>query len=357
MLYRICMLCLVSASLFGAEHIYLKTPGISRENIIGTAVGIRPYRKSGVRIEAEMIQDKLIIHNYGYGGSGLTTSFGGSQEVLDLLDQQLISSKKVAVLGAGVAGLVVAHDLLERGYEVHLYADKWNPDLTSNVAGGIWTPFDSSDALSDEKKDLQKRMAEISEQRFLRCVTENPPEFPGVVVRNHYRVLPESSDQTNNTARIGEEVILHLDNGLTRKGLKNQRLGIDGKIFMNALFAKVKNKGAILHQQHFEVLDDVLNVTEPVIINCMSMGSRKIFDDQEFLPVRGCLVYFKKDQEIDYLLHQGIPNSDYYVTIHSWDDRLIVGGVHQEGIEELIAPPEVIETLIENAEKCLSGRL
>ena len=72
MFYKIAFFCLFAISGLSLEHVYLKTPVISKENIIGTNVGIRPYRKTGVRIEAEKIRNKLIIHNYGYGGSGLT---------------------------------------------------------------------------------------------------------------------------------------------------------------------------------------------------------------------------------------------------------------------------------------------
>jgi D-amino-acid oxidase len=88
MFYKTALLCLLCTSLLSAEHVYLKTPSIAQQEIIGTSVGIRPFRKSGVRLESEWIQDKLIIHNYGYGGSGLTLSFGGASEVLEILDHQ-----------------------------------------------------------------------------------------------------------------------------------------------------------------------------------------------------------------------------------------------------------------------------
>ena len=128
-------------------------PQFIKENIIGTNVGIRPFRKTGVRIEAESVDGKLIVHNYGYGGSGLTLSFGGVQEVLAILDSHKVASKTVAILGVGVAGLTTAYDLLERGYEVRLYANEWPPHLTSNVAAGIWTPLFFPKNLSEEKNN------------------------------------------------------------------------------------------------------------------------------------------------------------------------------------------------------------
>jgi hypothetical protein len=40
----------------------------------------------GLRIEAEEIGNKLVIHNYGHGGAGVTLSWGCAQKVIDLLD-------------------------------------------------------------------------------------------------------------------------------------------------------------------------------------------------------------------------------------------------------------------------------
>ena len=140
--------------LFGEQHVYLTTPNLSKENMIGTNVGIRPFRKSGVRIEAVQLQDKLIVHNYGYGGSGLTLCFGGSKEVSDILKSHSLLPKKAAVLGAGIAGLATAYDLLLQGYQVTIYADAWSPNLTSNVAAGIWSPL----FLSDDSPCFKKPM-------------------------------------------------------------------------------------------------------------------------------------------------------------------------------------------------------
>lgn len=52
-------------------------------------LGYRYVRKieNGLRIEAEEIGDKLIIHNYGHGGSGVTLSWGSAVKVLQLIDR------------------------------------------------------------------------------------------------------------------------------------------------------------------------------------------------------------------------------------------------------------------------------
>ncbi len=53
--------------------------------IIATRVGLRPYRRSGVRVEAGRMADgRTVIHNYGHGGAGFTLSWGCAQTVLKL---------------------------------------------------------------------------------------------------------------------------------------------------------------------------------------------------------------------------------------------------------------------------------
>lgn len=58
---------------------------IAPPRIIATRVGLRPYRRSGVRVEAGRLTDgRAIIHNYGHGGAGFTLSWGCARSVLEL---------------------------------------------------------------------------------------------------------------------------------------------------------------------------------------------------------------------------------------------------------------------------------
>jgi len=358
MLYKIILCCLVTVSLFSIEQVYLKTPDLFKENIIGTVSGIRPFRSSGVRIEAEYIGDKCIVHNYGYGGSGFTLCFGGAKEVLDILDHHISSSKTVAVLGAGVIGLATAYDLLAQGYEVHLYASEWTPHLTSNIAAGIWTPLLFPKNLSEEKKQFHLKLQNNAEKRFMKSVVESP-EFSGVRLINCYSFLAQNVQESERT-KEREEVIACFDNGITKKGRKIVEIAIEGQLFLDDLFLKVKEKGAILTQCKFESLEDLVKLEEPLIINCTSMGAISLFNDESFLPVRGQLVYFKPQPEIDYLYSHQIDNApddsaQFFVSIYPWSDRIILGDVYELDEEEPIVVPEIIDKIIENGRKNFSG--
>ncbi|MGZ5025258.1 MAG: FAD-dependent oxidoreductase [Chthoniobacterales bacterium] len=58
---------------------------IKPPEVLGERVGLRPFRRSGVCLRADMLRDgRRVIHNYGHGGSGFTLSWGCAKEVLAL---------------------------------------------------------------------------------------------------------------------------------------------------------------------------------------------------------------------------------------------------------------------------------
>ena len=60
-------------------------PELDRTKIIGESAGLRPSR-SEVRLESELVNDTLIVHNYGHGGAGVTLSWGCADEVVSLIE-------------------------------------------------------------------------------------------------------------------------------------------------------------------------------------------------------------------------------------------------------------------------------
>jgi D-amino-acid oxidase len=53
--------------------------------VLAERVGLRPFRKSGVRLQRDRLRDgRTAIHNYGHGGSGFTLSWGCAEDVFDL---------------------------------------------------------------------------------------------------------------------------------------------------------------------------------------------------------------------------------------------------------------------------------
>jgi len=61
--------------------------GIEGLSIIRHAVGLRPHRKDGVKLEKEKIKGVWVVHNYGHSGYGYQVSYACSEAVIKLVDE------------------------------------------------------------------------------------------------------------------------------------------------------------------------------------------------------------------------------------------------------------------------------
>ncbi|HEY7699824.1 MAG TPA: FAD-dependent oxidoreductase, partial [Vicinamibacteria bacterium] len=118
---------------------------VSKDRIIRTVVGLRPFRAPGFRVEKEKLGRKIVVHNYGHGGGGITLSWGTSHLAVEELFREEPPRGGVAVLGAGAVGLATARLLQRQGVEVTIYAKNLPPKTTSNIAAGQWSPYFVSD--------------------------------------------------------------------------------------------------------------------------------------------------------------------------------------------------------------------
>lgn len=297
----------------------LKAPNLNDDQIIGYNVGLRPYRTSGIRIEKQRINSKTVIHNYGYGGSGLTLSWGGAQEAVALLDHESLSKEKsIAIIGCGVIGLTVAHTLLDMGYKVHIYAREFPPHTTSNIAAGLYSPYAVSLGNQPGAQQRFERMCTISWQKLSSLATTENPEFAGVVLMDFYHF-------ENNVQNHPAAIKLHFDNGMRRFALVEHTLIMQGPIYMQQLFDKAQAKGAVITHKELDNLSDIFDFPETIIFNCTGLGARQLCGDRDVVAIRGHLIYLKP-QDINYMATYKIPCNTIFFSMYPWPDRLIIAG-------------------------------
>jgi hypothetical protein len=107
------------------EQVNIPITQYDEKHLLGFTSGIRPYRVAGVRMEKERMNGKVVYHNYGHGGGGISVGYGCAENVISnyFLPEKVPHSEKVAILGAGIIGLTTAYILTLKGYSVNLYYD------------------------------------------------------------------------------------------------------------------------------------------------------------------------------------------------------------------------------------------
>lgn len=122
-------------------------------------------------MEKEKVKGKVIYHNYGYGGGGISIAYGGSLKLVEneFLPENVSLDEELCVLGSGVVGLTTAYLLVQKGYKVNLYGDlmpfqqkKGEAELTSTVAAGYWMPLKVANC-KNEATESWKHFIEILE--------------------------------------------------------------------------------------------------------------------------------------------------------------------------------------------------
>src|SRR5579863_4416488 len=154
--------------------IQLAPPRLSWERVIRTTVGLRPHRDSGFVLKAEKFDAKTVIHDYGFGGAGMSLAWGCGAMAAEMALQH--NERKAAVIGCGSPGLTAARQLQRRGFEVTIYAMSIPPDTTSNMSSAGFTP--TTALISPERRtpawDAQFRKAAEISYRQLQLMVGSP---------------------------------------------------------------------------------------------------------------------------------------------------------------------------------------
>ena len=97
------------------------------DRIFRITVCLRPFRAAGPRLEAERLGDKVVVHNYGHGGSGWSLSWGSADVVVRKALDAANGKKELAVIGCGALGLTAASTAQRAGFKVTIYARSGRP--------------------------------------------------------------------------------------------------------------------------------------------------------------------------------------------------------------------------------------
>ncbi|MGD0694590.1 MAG: FAD-dependent oxidoreductase [Terriglobia bacterium] len=319
------------SSFVSTSYCGLRPVHVSEDREIRTQVGLRPFRPSGFVVRAEKVDNKVVIHDYGHGGSGITLSWGTAS--LALSAGLAGHSGPVAVIGCGAVGLATARLVQEAGFQVQIYAKDLPPNTTSNVAGGQWFPFLFSDP-DKRTPEFMEQLVRAATFAYMRYQTMLGPRYGVRWIRNFYlssepvpaqglmgkqspirALLPELRDlQPSEVPFTGYPFIRQFDTML-----------IEPSVCLRAMLDDFLLSGGKVTVMELPDRPAVSRLPENLIFNCTGLGSRSLFGDEELIPVKGQITVLLPQPEVDYIL---LPEGLY---MFPRSDGIVLGGTHERG--------------------------
>ncbi len=291
----------LSPRLFADER-RLSPVKVSRERLIRTVVGLRPYRTGGFLVDTEKLGNKLLVHHYGHGGAGITLSWGSGHLAVELA--RASGQKRCAVIGCGVIGLSTARLFQRQGGSVTIYAKALPPETTSNIAGGFWLPTSVYDSRNPSPKFL--------DQFNQACLTAN--RAFQLLVGNEYGVkwidtfeMVSGPEELANPLPGGSQLYPNIQFHHDKKKYFGQEtvrqystMLIEPHTYLNALLRDFYLAGGKVVVREFRDRREIATLPESLIFNCTGLGARTLVGDQTLGPVRGQLEILLPQPEVDY---------------------------------------------------------
>jgi D-amino-acid oxidase len=288
-----------------------------------------------------------VIHNYGHGGAGITMSWGCAQEVADIVTAQYSNpaGKSAAVLGAGVMGLTAATWLTEKlGMQVTVYAKHFIPQTTSNVAGGQWAASKVAFLDTKEEKDKFERiLRRAHKEHGLRG------NAYGVSPRENYSLVSLPAFDNVPPDLVPRTQLSRLPfTPMNKPGWKYSTLLVEPPIFLTKLQQELQKTGVQFVPREFFGEEQVLKLTQDIIVNCTGAGSDAIWHDPDLAPIKGQLVWLPAQPRLQYLF-----SGSGYVFPRA--DCVVIGGTEETSFTDGDPDPQRCEDLVKHLKGIFDG--
>lgn len=324
------------------------------ERVIRTTVGLRPYRPSGFVLRGERLGDKLVIHNYGHGGSGMSLSWGTGQMAAEMAVGR--AQRQAAVIGCGVVGLTTTRQLQRRGFDVTIYTEDVPPNTTSNMSLASWTPTsglvdgDRRTAAWDDQFRTAARIAWTELQLLVGrgygvswmdgySLRNAPPSAEG---GSGSELLPADLQTGSTVYGPGQHPFP------TRYAVMRPSMRIEPSIYLDRLVADVRGAGAGIVIRRFESRRDLAALSESVIVNCTGLGAKALVGDEELVPLKGQLTLLMPQAGVDYsTFGAASPMAGGFVHMSPRSDGIALGGTSVEGDWSLDPDPDAMRRIVD----------
>jgi len=290
------------------------------DRVFRTTVCLRPFRAAGPRLDVEKIGEKVVVHNYGHGGSGWSLSWGSSNIAVE--KAMATGEKDIAVVGCGALGLTSAILLQRAGAKVTIYAKERPPEVRSARATGSWTP-DSRIALTSAAGPdfgaLWEKMARYSFHTYESYLgmSGNPIEWTDNYMlydqQGRSRGSEGSLDFAHYQDRIDdltprrEELTPGTNPFPTKSAYRAPNLRFNVAGYSRQLVNDFLVEGGRIEKAEFLSPSDFARLPQKTLIHATGYGARALFKDESIVPVRGQITWLIPQPEVNYsVIYNGV---------------------------------------------------
>ncbi len=292
------------------------------DRLIDIAVCTRPFRAQGPRMEVERAHGKVLVHNYGHGGSGWSLSWGCARHVRPWV--LATGERQAAVVGCGAIGLTTARVLQRAGLRVTIYAKDRPPEVRSSAATGLWTPDSRLITEANATPDYADMWERITRDSFkvyqsLLGLPEHPVEWhDGYVLSDvpFEQSLPGEEDEpdyaeleaarTRDLRPRSEPLAAGQHPFKAAYVRRYTQMMFNIPAYARMLMDDFLREGGHLVQREFTHPRQFAGLPERVIVNATGYGARALLGDESIVPVRGQTARLIPQPEVDYgVIHRG----------------------------------------------------
>jgi D-amino-acid oxidase len=200
--------------------------------------------------------------------------------------------------------------LQRRGFRVTVYAASIPPHTTSNMSLAAFTP--ASGLVAPDRRtpawDAQFTRAAAISYRMLTQLTTRPY---GVSWIDTYTATDDPTPPAPDPDEAGllPDRISGVDREVFAAGehpfptpyaVRTRSLRIEPAVYLEALVRDVRAAGGRIVIRRVNDLAGLMELPEPIVVNCTGLGARELLGDEELVPVKGQMTLLAPQREITY---------------------------------------------------------
>lgn len=201
---------------------------------------------------------------------------------------------KIAVIGCGAIGLTSALEIqkkLGNIAKVTIFADKFSPDTTSDIAAGLWEPYLCGDHTMEEITGWARHTYDC----IVKLWKEGKAKEAGIILQPNITlidqepfIIPEWLTASMGYSELTDHHLKSLNKQYKKKfagGFVFMTFTWEAATFLPYLQKEfLKRNGTIIekHVKNFNELEEF-----DVIVNCTGLEARNLLEDPEIYPIRG----------------------------------------------------------------------